>query len=388
MEGLLAPSELAAAAAADGMTELALVDHRALTGVVEFTFACREAAIRPIYGLEVDVAWQGLSGPLVLLVMDAAGWPNLCRLSSLLMTELNDNPAAALDMQQLSDHAGGLLVLSGGQRSILDFLVNKSQDQQALAWLEVLKSVFPGRLYVEVQQHDLEQEIAARKVVKTARQADLPLAASQDIYYLQENQADLQRTLTAMRLNCKIRNLPDGASAPPGSVFSTQTEMVRRFAWLPEAVQNTVEIARRCQFVLPLGETHFPQVPLPEGKTIAQVLREKAQAGARLRYGKMTAELQERLDHELAVIAKRGYEPIFLIVEELLDFARENGVPVSSRGSAASSLVAYCLGITNPDPMDLNLYFERFLNPARSSPPDIDTDLMLATQGAGYPACF
>lgn len=375
MEGLAAPSELAVAAAAEGMTELALVDHNALTGVVEFTFACNEAGIRPIYGLEVDVTWQGLSGPLVLLVMDAAGWPNLCKLSSMLMTDLNDNPAAALDMQQLADHARGLLVLSGGQRSILDFLVNKSQDQQALTWLEALKSVFSGRLYVEVQQHDLEQEIAARKVVKITRQAGLPLVASQDIYYLQEGQADLQRTLTAMRLNCKTRNLPEAAEAPAKSKFTFRQEMVTRFAWLPEAIKNTVEISRRCQFVLPLGKTHFPDVPLPEGKTIAQVLREKAQAGVKLRYGKMTAELQERLDHELAVIAKRGYEPIFLIVEELLDFARENGVPVSSRGSAASSLVAYCLGITKPDPMALNLYFERFLNPARSSPPDIDTDL-------------
>ena len=173
------------------------------------------------------------------------------------MTDLNDNPAAALDVQQLSDHAGGLLALSGGQRSILDFLVNKSQDQEALTWLEALKSVFPGRLYVEVQQHDLEQEIAARKVAKIARQADLPLVASQDIYYLLESQADLQRTLAAMRLNCKIRNLPEGVTAAPGSVFSTQKEMVRRFAWLPEAVQNTVEIARRCQFVLPLGRNPF-----------------------------------------------------------------------------------------------------------------------------------
>ncbi len=151
--------------------------------------------------------------------------------------------------------------------------------------------------------------------------------------------------------------------------------MSQKFAWIPQALDNTHVIFDRCQFKLPLGELHFPKIALPEGKTIEEVLKEKAFQGAIRRYGRITTQITDRLNYELEIISQKNYEPIFLIVEELLDYARQIGVPISSRGSAASSLVAYCLGITNPDPLALNLYFERFLNPARSSPPDIDTDL-------------
>src|SRR5690606_21865502 len=143
----------------------------------------------------------------------------------------------------------------------------------------------------------------------------------------------------------------------------------------PEALRATMEIAERCRFDLPLGKPQMPVLPLPEGVSISQHLRDKATAGAKELYGEITPQIQTRLDHELDVISRMGFEPIFLIVEDILNFARETSVPYSSRGSAASSLVAHCLGITSPDPLRLNLYFERFLNPARVTPPDIDTDL-------------
>jgi DNA-directed DNA polymerase III PolC len=152
-------------------------------------------------------------------------------------------------------------------------------------------------------------------------------------------------------------------------------EMEIRFQDFPEALAATTEIADRCRFDLPLGLAHMPTVPLPPGVSAAQFLRGRALAGARTIYGEITPAIQARLDHELNVIARMGFEPIFLIVEEILEYARRTGVPFSSRGSAASSLVAHCLGITSPDPLRLNLYFERFLNPARTTPPDIDTDL-------------
>ena len=148
-----------------------------------------------------------------------------------------------------------------------------------------------------------------------------------------------------------------------------------RFGEFPDALQAALEIAERCRFDLPLGKPQMPVVPLPEDVTATQHLRNKAIAGAIEIYGEVTPQIQTRLDHELEVISHMGFEPIFLIVEDILNFARETGVPYSSRGSAASSLVAHCLGITSPDPLRLNLYFERFLNPARVTPPDIDTDL-------------
>jgi DNA-directed DNA polymerase III PolC len=151
--------------------------------------------------------------------------------------------------------------------------------------------------------------------------------------------------------------------------------MAKRFAGYPAALAATREIAERCRLELPLGVPHYPAIQLPAGSSAAEVLRQRAQAGAVHLYGETNQEIAGRLDHELAVIEARGYAPLFLIMEEIIRYAREQGIPISSRGSAASSLVAHCLGITSPDPVRLNLYFERFLNPARETPPDIDTDL-------------
>jgi DNA polymerase III alpha subunit len=151
--------------------------------------------------------------------------------------------------------------------------------------------------------------------------------------------------------------------------------MAKRYAEFPQALAATREIAERCQLELPLGVPHHPEIPLPPGATPEQVLRQRAEAGAQQIYGEITPDIQSRLDHELEVIAACGYATLFLVMEEILQHARRTGVPYSSRGSAASSLVAHCLGITSPDPLRLNLYFERFLNPARLTPPDIDTDL-------------
>jgi DNA polymerase-3 subunit alpha len=203
----------------------------------------------------------------------------------------------------------------------------------------------------------------------------LPTVATHPIYYLNPDQATLQRTLAAIRVNAPVNHLPPNTLAPVDSYFMSTDEMRVRFQEYPEALAATAEIAQRCQFDLPLDVPRMPTVPLPPGLTAAQHLRQKAEAGARQIYGEITPVIQARLDHELQVIARMGFEPVFLIVEQVLDFARRTGVPFSSRGSAASSLVAHCLGITSPDPLRLNLYFERFLNPARLTPPDIDTDL-------------
>jgi DNA-directed DNA polymerase III PolC len=208
-----------------------------------------------------------------------------------------------------------------------------------------------------------------------AHRLGLPAVVAHPVFYLTPNQANLQRTLAAIRLNQPVIRLPDRALAPAGSYFATSQEVETNYQHFPAALAATQEVAERCKFDLPLGVAHMPTVPLPPGLTAAEHLRQKAEEGARRLYGENRPEVRERLDRELTVIAHMGYEPIFLIVEEILNFARRTGVPFSSRGSAASSLVAHCLGITSPDPLRLNLYFERFLNPARTTPPDIDTDL-------------
>jgi DNA polymerase-3 subunit alpha len=347
LEGLPLPAELVQVAKANGMSALGLTDHHTLTGAIEFVHACQDAGIQPILGLEIDLE----IGRLPLLATSLAGWSNLCRLSSALA--LRADPEAPCPVELLAENSKGLIAL--GQ--------NEAQ-------LGALKEIFPKRLYLTLTD-------PARGLPRTrlAGQFGLPVVATHPVYYLSPDQAALQRTLAAIRLIQPVEKLPPEAIAPPGAYFASVAEMEMRFAHFPKAIRATQEIAERCQFDLPLGVPHMPVIPLPDGKTASQVLRERAEAGALRLYGRLTPEIQARLDHEISVIGRMGFEPIFLIVEDLLDFARATGVPYSSRGSAASSLVAHCLGITSPDPLRLNLYFERFLNPARTTPPDIDTDL-------------
>jgi len=349
-EGLPLPAELARAARAYGMPALGLTDHRLLSGAVEFVLACKEVGIQPVLGLEIDLADSKLS----LLATSLDGWSNLCRLSSALA--LSDDPEAACHLDLLAQYTPGLIGLA--------------QDDGDEAQLGVLKELFPGQLYLSLQ--DPARGLA---LTRLGIKFGLPLVVTHPVFYLTPEQATLQRTLSAIRLIRPLEQLPAQACAPLGAWFVGMDEMEKRFAHFPVALDATQEVAARCKFDLPLGVAHMPTVPLPAGLSAAQLLRTKAQDGARDLYGNITPAIQARLDHELEVISRMGFEPIFLIVDEVLNFARKMDVPFSSRGSAASSLVAHCLGITSPDPLRLNLYFERFLNPARTTPPDIDTDL-------------
>ena len=343
-EGLSTPTDLVQAAQANGMPALGLTDHNLLTGVIEFVTACKAVDMQPIIGLEIDIN----DGPVSLFATSLEGWSCLCRLSSNL--KLRDNPDAPCTVDMLASCSKDLIAIS-------------RQPQ-------LLKDIFPERLYVNIQDPNDAEHLS-----NLARHLGLPTVVTHAIYYLAPEQASLQRTLAAVRLGTTIATLPKDAAAPPDTYFLTAHQMQKRFQQYPQAIAATNEIAERCKFDLPIGSSQMPKVPLPDGVTAEQHLRGKATRGAIQLYGEITPVIQDRLDHELEIIARMGFEPIFLIVEDVLNFARQKGVPFSSRGSAASSLVAHCLGITSPDPLRLNLYFERFLNPARTTPPDIDTDL-------------
>ncbi len=382
LEGLLSPQELARAAAASGMPALALTDHDNLTGAVEFYDACQEVGVQPILGLELDLALppdlavmpEG-SGKLVLLAMDLDGWSNLCRLSSAIHTDQSMGAARLVPMELVETHSVGLLCLTGGRRALVTRLIESGNERAAVSLLEYLHEIFPRRLYVELQKHSSEDETLAVQSFILAKRLNLPVVASHDVYYQSPEQAELQGLLAAIRRNQYVQDVPAEALALPDSYFSTPAEMVERFANFPQALSITNEIAEQCQLELPLGVPHYPHLSLPQNTSAIQVLRGKAKEGAQRLYEQVTPAIQSRLDHELAVIEESGYTSLFLVMEEIIQYARQKGVPVSSRGSAASSLVAHCLGITSPDPLRLNLYFERFLNPARATPPDIDTDL-------------
>ena len=340
----MTPADLVQAAQANSMPVIGLTDHNLLTGAIEFFTACKQNGIQPIIGLEIDLDF----GQLTLLATSLEGWSNLCRLSSTLALRAYPETLCTLDM--LSTYSKDLIALTSEPKAF--------------------KEIFSDRLYISLRDPSNAVSLSG-----LARTLALPTVVTHPIYFLNPEQATLQRTLTAIRLNKTISTIPEDAVAPSNAWFMSSHEMETRFKEYPEALAATMEIAERCNFDLPIGKSQMPTVPLPVGVTAAQHLRNKATKGAKHLYGEITPVIQARLDHELEVIARMGFEPIFLIVEDILDFARQTGVPFSSRGSAASSLVAHCLGITSPDPLRLNLYFERFLNPARTTPPDIDTDL-------------
>jgi DNA polymerase-3 subunit alpha len=375
LRGLPSPKELAEKAAGLGMPALGLTDHHSLSGAVEFQDACSQAGINAILGLEVEVGVPSeletvQPGVLILLAMDLQGWRSLCRISSELAGDTDTLPFG-----KLAEENAGLLCLTGGKRGVLTRLLAIRQRQNAEHWASQLSEIFGQRTYVELQNHGKEDLELCVSLASLAHRLRLPTVATHDIHYLEQEHAHLQQVVAAIRLIQPLSEVSPQATAPPKAEFLGAQSMAERMPNFPQALEATEEIAARCKLELPLGELHFPEIPTVEGVTSQDRLQQEALAGAVRLYGNVTPQLKERLDHELAVIGEYGYTSLFLIVEEILNFARREGIPFSSRGSAGSSLVAHCLGITSPDPMRLNLYFERFLNPARATPPDIDTDL-------------
>ena len=359
LTGIPSPSELAAAAAAAGEAALALTDHNRLSGALEFTLACQSQGVKPILGMNVRVvlprALSGSTANIALLSMDSDGWASLCHLSSRLLSDPGGD-AKKLPYEVLKKHSEGLI-------SFVTFDLNLGPA------LDNLKGLFSDRLYLGAGPNGSLQAAA-----NFAKSVQLKLAIKWPIYYLKAEDADLQRTVTSMRVNQPLERLPQNTVAPNHSYFPTEEEITKRFS-SSGVLEVAEEIAARCNFEWPLGAPIFPELDLPGNLKPLEVLRAKAFEGARRHYGDITEKIRQRLEHELDVIAASGYESLFLIMEEVVSFAHKSDVPISSRGSAASSLVAHCLDITTPDPLRLNLYFERFLNPARPTPPDVDTDI-------------
>ena len=353
LEGLPSPRELVDEAVRQEMPVLALTDHRMLTGAVEFYLACRKVGIQPMLGLEVELSWGDGRWRVSLLASGPRGWANLCRISSLVNLA---GDTAPVNLEMLSEHNRDLIAISS------------DQGDPSGRRLSKLKEIFTDRLYVALPGPHFP-------LAELAGQLALPVVAAPLVFYMRAEQAAQQRLVSAIRLVTTLKALPGSAVAPPGAYFLSSSEMHSRYRPYPKALDAIGELAERCRVDLPIGVPHFPEVPLPPGMNAAQYLRIKAEEGAKELYGKITPVIRERMDHELEVISNLGFEPVFLIVEELLNFAHKKNIPTASRGSASSSLVAHCLGITTPDPLALDLYFERFLNPARTTPPDIDTDI-------------
>ena len=393
LDGACRTRDMVAEAKKLGMDALALTDHGTLFGAIEFYQNAIAAGIKPIIGCEVYVApgdrrdrrpHQGESAyHLILLARDFNGYRNLMKLASLGFLE-GFYYKPRVDKALLREYGEGLIACSAclkGEIAINN--VNRRPAEAKRAALEYQEIFGEGNFYLEIQNHDIEEEkVNIDAMISLSRELDIPLVATNDVHFMKPEHAESHEVLLCVQTG-KTLNDPDRLHSNRQLFFRTQEEMAGLFAGLPEALDNTAKIAKRCNVLIEFGEMHLPNYPLPrEFKTLSSYLRNVTFEGAQDRYPSISAELEERLEYELDTIEQMGFAGYFLIVADFTRQARAIGIPVGpGRGSAAGSLVSYCLGITNIDPIEYDLLFERFLNPERISMPDIDIDFCYERRG-------
>ncbi|CAG1066312.1 DNA polymerase III subunit alpha [uncultured bacterium] len=396
LDGAIRPEELIAFAKEQRMPAVAVTDHGNLFGAVEFYQKAMSKGVKPIIGCEVYVApgsrteKTAVKGEyafhLVLLVKNAKGYQNLCKLLTRAYTE-GFYYKPRVDKELLKEFNEGLIALSACLHGEVAYNLGNGQIETAeKAALEYKTTFGNRRFYLEIQHNGIEeQEVVNRRLIELGKKLDIPLVATNDCHYLRKEDARVHDVLLCIQTGTTV-------NAPNRMKFSTEEfyvktpeEMHEAFKDTPEALANTIEIAERCNFELNLGKYFLPDYPLPPGETLDSVIDAKARAGLENRFGAMRKagvdvdslqwQYYDRLEKELKVIKGMGFPGYFLIVCDFIEYARSRDIPVGpGRGSAAGSLVAFSLGITNLDPIKYNLLFERFLNPDRISLPDIDID--------------
>ena len=387
LDGACKIRDLARRAAELEMPALGLTDHGVMNGAVDHYKACRNAGIKPILGLEayfVDdrraAAAPGVRAErnhVTLLAADDAGFSNLVELSSAGFLEGFGRGKPSVDLELLQRHSGGVIALSGCLQSRFCQRIINDRPADARAHADDLLQVFgPDNVYFEIQANGIaEQDRANEGIVRVARELGRPLVATGDVHYLRREDYSNHAALLCVQTKSTIEQ-PKLRFETNEFFLKSPAEMAESFAAWPEAVPATLEVAERCEVEIELGKLLLPRFPTPDGEEPSEMLQRLAADGLRRRYADPPpAAATERLDYELGVIGEMGFESYFLIVWDFVRFAKESGIAVGpGRGSAAGSIVAYALGITDLDPLANELLFERFLNPARKSMPDIDID--------------
>ena len=385
LDGLSKIDDMVKLAKEHGMTAIGLTDHGAMYGVIDFYTACVKNGIKPIIGVEVYVANRShlQKEPhidnkryhLTLLAKNNIGYQNLIKLTTAAHLE-GYYYKPRVDKELLRAHAEGLIALSGCPGGELGRAIQSGNKTAAEEVIREYQSIFgPENYYLEIMHHpDVEffQEWRSA-LIEFSRKLNIPLIATQDSHYLRPDDAVAHKTLVAISTNTDIGDTAIFSGKGEYHFISTE-EALERFKDIPEAVENTAKIAERCNVNLTLGKFIFPDFALEPGKTADQMLDELTLNGARGRGLDQDPEVEKRRQYELEVIKNKNYSPYFLVVADLLRFARESKIYTTVRGSGAGSLVAYLSGITNVNPIEFQLPFERFLNPFRPSAPDFDMD--------------
>lgn len=370
------------------MNSVSITDHGNMFGAIEFYQKALKEGIKPIIGMEAYIArgsrfdktsYKGISKSyyhFTILAKNLVGYKNLIKLSTTGYLE-GFYYRPRIDKEVLKEHSKGLIGLSGCLKGEIPQLILNNNYDEAKNVARFFQDVFSNDFYIEIMDHKIEEELVVKPgLVKLARELNIPIVATNDDHYIKREHARAQEILLCISSGKDLSN-PDRLRFSTDELyFKSAEEMEELFKDLPEALENTCKVADKCNLLLDLSQYYLPNFPLPKGETSLDGYLEKlANEGLKKRFNQITSSIQKRLDYELSIIKKMGFSGYFLIVNDLIDFARNNGIAVGpGRGSAAGSLVSYALGITNLDPLKFNLIFERFLNPERISLPDIDTD--------------
>ena len=377
-----------------GQTAIAITDHGVMYGCIDFYKAAKSAGIKPIIGCEIYVAPRKMSDRvhgidneayhLVLLCENMTGYENLCQIVSQAYTDgFYGKPRA--DLALLERYHEGLIALSaclGG--GVPQRLIANDYDDAKRYALELARIFGEGNFFLELQDHGIEEQLSVNQGLRRiARETGLPLVITNDAHYLRREDAEMQDVLLCVQTGKTVDEENRMRMEPYGEYYlKSEAELLERFPGLQEALDNTAKIAQRCNVEFIFNQYHLPAFPVPEGFTSETYFRKLCYDGFAERYPQAPESYVERLEYEIGVISRMGYVNYYLIVWDFIRYAKENGIPVGpGRGSGAASIVAYCMHITEVDPMKYALIFERFLNPERVSMPDFDTDFCQERRG-------
>ncbi|MDD6967922.1 MAG: DNA polymerase III subunit alpha [Firmicutes bacterium] len=376
-----------------GQDAIAITDHGVMYGCIDFYKAAKAAGVKPIIGCEVYVARRLMSDRihgvdndpyhLVLLCKNRKGYENLCYMvSEAFLHGFYGKPRIDLDL--LREHHEGLIALSACLAgAIPQYLMEESYDAAKEYALNMADIMGEGNFYLELQDHGISQQQAVNQGVRRiARETGLPLVVTNDAHYLRREDAKMQDVLLCIQTGKTVDNENRMRFASDDFYLKSEQELRELFPGCEEAFDNTVKIAEKCNLDFVFHEYHLPSFPVPEGYTNEAYFRKLCMDGFRERYPNPPQEYRDRLEYEIGVISRMGYVNYYLIVWDFIHFAKNSGIPVGpGRGSGAASIVAYCMHITEVDPMKYALIFERFLNPERVSMPDFDTDFCQERRG-------
>ena len=392
LDGACRIEQMAERARELGQNALAITDHGVMYGAVAFYKAAKKAGVKPIIGCEVYVAPGSRFGRehgvdnaythLILLCKNETGYRNLCYLVSMAFTE-GFYVKPRIDWQLLSQHADGLVCLSGCIAGLIPQLLLRDEYDGAKAKALELRELFGDDFYLEVQDHGIAEERRAMNgLLRISEETGIPIALTNDAHYLKREDARAQDVLLCVQTGKSVSD-PDRMRFDGDEFYlKSEEEMLRLLPERPDSLENTARIAEKCNFDFEFGHYHLPEFQLPDGESDSyEYLHRLCLEGFKRRFPD-SPEVMQQLEYELSMIKRMGFVDYFLIVSDFIAYAKGRGIPVGpGRGSAAGSVVSYCLNITDVNPIKYNLYFERFLNPERVSMPDIDIDFCIRRRG-------